>query len=710
MNPTSDQKRFSTPLILVLASLQALFLTAIGFYNYAEHRDRLYQELTDSVAQVERRLGDKLPVFLWNYDETPIRGSLSSEMHDPQIDALVVFVDNQPAYYLSRDNAAVVDRPPQQTDFFGTRSTQLDYSGEDGSETVGRLEIHFSDRIVVAELEAWTIEQIETLVFVTLFFALALWLVFRLIFSKSIRSLVMARQTLNNISEAFVYIDLGGHITEVNPAALDLLGLDENELEDLRFPEVLSFDGSQGNPIEAAIHSHEAWQGQGFCHPDEHSSVPIYINLNPIRDDAGELVSFVIIFRDLSQQLQQEEDLRQALEEAKIASQAKSQFLATMSHEIRTPMNGVIGATELLRDTPLDNEQNRYLKIIHDSGKGLLSLINDILDFSRLDANKFDLDKQPFDLKAVCESAMDTFAPISLQKPINLVVHYTDDCPSHFMGDENRIRQVLINLLGNAVKFTARGDIHLTASCQRLSEKEATIQLEVVDQGIGIPADKIDSLFDEFVQVDMKSTREYEGTGLGLAITRRLIDVMGGRIAVSSKPREGTRFTVILPLPLATDLPEKARPFAATNNAGSEESKATQFNAHVLVAEDVLPNQIVAKKMLEKTGVQVSLVDDGMKTISFWRTNDCDLIFMDCRMPVMDGYEATREIRRLEAEENLPRTPIVALTANATAPDRELCREVGMDDLIAKPFQLEDLIVALRRYLPNKDEAKVANG
>ncbi len=715
MTPLSDQKRFSLALVAVLVALQVGFLTAIGFFNYVDQRDILYQELDDTISEIEQRMGEKLPVFLWNFDENPIRSSLRSEMHDTQIDAVIITVDDAPAYYLSRQNGEVIEVVPQNLDFYGRRVTLLTYEANDDKELVGHLDIFYNDRLVREDLASWTREQLESAVFISVFFALALWLVIRLVFSKSIRSLVMARQTLTNMSEAFAYIDLKGRITEINESGLRLLSLESMPDRECLFSEFFVFDKDQHNPIEDAIASQSGWQGQAACRPKQGWRIPIYINFSPVRDESGELVCFVIIFHDLSQQIEQEDELKKALDEARVASEAKSQFLATMSHEIRTPMNGVIGASELLKDTTLDNEQTNYLNIIHESGKGLLSLINDILDFSRLDANKFELNEQPFDLKVVCQSAISTFAPVSLQKPIELHVQYAGDCPVDFFSDENCIRQVLINLLGNAVKFTARGDIHLVVGCQQQDESKAIVQIEVIDQGIGIPEDKIDSLFDEFMQVDMKSTRKYEGTGLGLAITKRLIDVMGGRISVSSRPDEGTRFTVVLTLPFAADQSTPVVEPVSANSKGQQDTEAPKFKGHIVVAEDVLPNQIVVRKMLEKMGLQVTLLDDGLKTLNFWKSNDCDLIFMDCRMPVMDGYEATREIRRIEKEEKLSPTPIIALTANATAADRELCLEAGMDELIAKPFQADDLVEALNKHLITDSKeatknAKVAHG
>lgn len=390
-----------------------------------------------------------------------------------------------------------------------------------------------------------------------------------------------------------------------------------------------------------------------------------------------------------------EKDLKIAKEMAEAASKTKSEFLANMSHEIRTPMNGVLGTLQLLKDTKLSDGQKEYVSIAYNSGESLLAILNDILDFSKIEAGKLSLEFIPFNVKNLIKELVILLHGKAEERNVKLISDIDDSVAESLKGDPVRIRQILTNLMTNAIKFTENGIVKVKLSAIENNEASTRVKFEVIDEGIGIPEDAQRKLFNSFTQADGSTTRKYGGTGLGLAIVRQLVTMMHGRLGVKSKQGEGSCFWVELAFEII-DLKDNGQQLSA------EPQSKGEIEGRVLLVEDNVINQTVAKKMLEKIGIDYELASNGQEAVDRLADgHNFKLILMDCQMPIMDGYEATAEIRKREKDAGSDRLKVIAMTANAMEGDKEQCLVAGMDDYIAKPVKLPDLKAMLYKWLAN---------
>ncbi|MBN1815879.1 MAG: response regulator [Sedimentisphaerales bacterium] len=414
----------------------------------------------------------------------------------------------------------------------------------------------------------------------------------------------------------------------------------------------------------------------------------------PLVDEDGNIVAVASLVHDVTREQEAAKQLEQSKILAEEANRTKSLFLANMSHEIRTPMNAILGFGDLLAEEPLTSSQLQYVETIRSSADNLLGIINDILDLSKVEAGQLKIEYEPCNLSRILTAIESLLRPRAQGKSIHFAVHRKKNVPERIVTDPLRLQQCLVNLIGNAIKFTERGHVFVRVSLEQ-NDPRPWLRFDIEDTGIGIAPDRLEAIFESFTQADGKTTRQFGGTGLGLTITRRLAEMMGGIVSVSSRLGEGSVFSFQIPL-LAetTNDPSPENEDSSRPSEDQSQKSIPRFCGHLLVAEDVPVNQMFIRSVLERLGLTVTVVQDGRQASEIAQRESFDLIFMDMQMPVMSGYEATQILRKYRCA-----TPIIAVTAHALKGDREKCINAGCDDYLAKPLRLEELIAICKRYL-----------
>ena len=516
-----------------------------------------------------------------------------------------------------------------------------------------------------------------------------------------------------NVTDGIVSCDAQGVLTLFNRATREMHGLPEEPIPsdrwaehfDLYLPDGTTLMTMEQVPLFRALQEGCVRDVELVIAPKGRPARRLLASGQAILDAQGVKIGAVVAMHDITERRVAHEAVLRAKELAEAANRAKSEFLANMSHEIRTPMNGILGMTELVLDSELDAEQREYLNMAKSSGKALLGLINDILDFSKIEAGKMDLEAIPFDLRGTIAQMLKPLHLRAKQKGIALQTEFAADVPEHLVGDPLRLRQILLNFADNALKFTERGAVSVRIAMEVETASERCLHFAVTDTGIGIPADKQAVIFEAFAQVDSSTTRTYGGTGLGLAITARLVEQMRGRIWIESTVGVGTTFHFTAWFGAAS------HPALANGNARKSKREIVKDDAplRILLAEDNVINRALATGLLGKRGHSLTHAANGREAVAAAASAEFDLIFMDVQMPEMDGFEATRRIREMEAT-NGHRTPIVAMTAHAMAGDRERCLAAGMDDYISKPLEKAALLALLARISADRGTAILAVG
>ena len=444
-------------------------------------------------------------------------------------------------------------------------------------------------------------------------------------------------------------------------------------------------------PIQAVVERREVVRTEHSHYDEEGNEKHFEYYGYPIFNSRGNVSQMIEYSLDITDRKNAMIALKTAKDVAENAAKTKADFLANMSHEIRTPLNAIYGMTNLMLDTPLNDEQEDFIKIIQGGSDTLLKVINDILDFSKIEAGKMELEKNPFNLRTCLEDTISLLSKKATNKKLELACSIETSTPPIIIGDITRLRQILVNLLNNAIKFTDKGEVVIHVQTRAVENNLHELLFSVQDTGIGIPSDKMDKLFESFSQVDSSTTRKYGGTGLGLVISQELAEKMGGKMWVESKEGEGSTF-------FFTILAEAAKELKSQRSTKIDFSLGEKHPLRILLVEDNIINQKVASKLLERMGYKIDLANNGIKALEALENKIYDVVFMDIQMPEMDGNEATQEIRKIFPEKRQPY--IIAMTAHALKGDHEKYIARGMNNYISKPINVERLIEVLKKAQP----------
>ncbi len=521
--------------------------------------------------------------------------------------------------------------------------------------------------------------------------------------SKREKEILKLTQAVEQSANVIVITDLEGTIEFVNPAFESSTGYSREEAIG-KNPRILKTDFLDKEvyaELWGQICSGKVWEGLFHNKRKDGSTYWEKSVISPIKNDADEIINFIAVKQDISQDLAHQKELEQAKEEAERANKLKSEFLANMSHEIRTPLNVILGFTNLLLEETDEEDKRNQLRLINDSGKSLLELINDILDFSKIEADKLNLEPEEFSPRQLLTMLSEMFSFEAERKGIGFHLEIADRVPKLLQGDQFRIRQILMNLLSNAIKFTDEGSVSLKADYAdkypRTGASGGAFELTVTDTGIGIGAEQRKLIFNPFEQLDGSAKRRFSGTGLGLSITRKLVLLMGGTINLRSKPGEGSSFAVVLPLDDLSCNEEKVIVCQEPEKMVEEEKRGKDGEVKpLLIAEDNTLNQELMKLLIAKIGYQCEIAENGKIALDKLEEREYSLLLLDMQMPVMDGLET---IQRIRQNPRFAQLPVIALTANAMKGDEEKFRLAGCTDYLAKPVDRDLLKAKLARYL-----------
>lgn len=511
--------------------------------------------------------------------------------------------------------------------------------------------------------------------------------------------------------DAIIMMDEKGLISFVNRTCTTMFGYTKEEMLNADLHELIA----PPQYLSSFRHGFETFKttGEGFvvgrtleieARRKNGSKFPVELSISSAKmNDSWYSIG---IIRDITERRRAERDIVEASEAAENASRTKSEFLANMSHEIRTPLNTVIGATSLLLETYLDDEQMKLVKMMHSSGESLLALINDILDISRIEAGKITLEEIPFNLNDLLKKICDTLSVRSNEKNLEMTYEIKPGVPDELLGDPNKLRQILVNLIGNAIKFTEKGSIRVSVEDMETTWNNLILKFSISDTGIGIPSAKLESIFNTFTQADASVTRKFGGTGLGLAISRKLVHLMQGEISVESTRGEGSTFSFTAKF----DFTEKGEGKTAEIRDNTDITAKRIESLSILLVDDSSDNRFLINAFLKKESCSIVEADNGSIALELFPTQKWDVILMDMQMPVMDGAQATRRIREIEKEKGIGHTPIVALTAHSINTEVKKCLDAGCDVHLAKPVSKADLLKVIKDITsPYSDPEDISN-